>query len=402
MTNLEGSIDASELRGVLDSVNGKDDDDNDDKCDASASPVSWNDRFRSRLTELAVRHGFKQKHQFSLEVISDAALDFMFDEVSVNSESPGETWACAPETCEVPRSNLEVHESGVDEEVEEARLETNKWATKCGRLTADLDAALGAVRLLADEVGIESSDRSLPHKLAKQVHARVSANANENHCMNLEINRLRAAMTGIGVPDVPQGSDSELVSRQCQELSHHLDVVRRGGFQVQPIEEDDAKPHEHAPKSREERLADLAKMQQEATGQMIEMAMIDGFVTRDMDPATAMSKTMEWAGAEDAKRRKVSVESVESVSSDIAAAVSVAQGMSGDLPKPTRTAAPPVSATDTNNEDAKERADRAWVEGAEAEPVEPEPAPRAGGLMGPGYDESNQSELEGEGVVGED
>lgn len=201
---------------------------------------------------------------------------------------------CSPdvETCQVPRENLAPTEDGPPGSFDRL-LET------ASRNAADLDAARGAVRLMAESVGIESGEGCNVAKLAKQVNAILSSWATQYLSMDSELANLRGAMVRFRMPEVPEPEDGQELTDHCQVLAHHMDVLGNAGFSCSPTEKPSSAP-DGAPMSRDDRLSALAAAQQEAQRMMIDLAVLDGFVAPGMPAPLVMAKTMEWAKAMDA------------------------------------------------------------------------------------------------------
>lgn len=284
VSELEGSIDVSELLDVRVAMSFQPTDEED-----SASTVDWNDRMRSKVCELATTFGWRTQHHLTLKANSYAALDWMIDNVSPSKDNP-------LETARVPRSSMDGGPE--DGEVPAAIMWQREWE----KIHAQFDAARGAVRILATAVGIESGDVCDVAKLGKQVHGRVASMSTQYWSMGDELQNLRGAMTRMQMPDVPQGEDGMELPKQCQALAHHMDVLKRTGFAVAPEEAKEG-VHVHAPQTREERFERLKVAQQEATRMMIDLATIDGYVSKDTPADEVMAKTMAWSVRIDQERR---------------------------------------------------------------------------------------------------
>lgn len=296
VSELEGSIDALELTDVLNAVNNRTSlkewqetaevPRSSVDMDAGHSPRSIfdgggmeptaNETFRDRVIKVAVALGFDHDaKEKELVLRSNAALDWLCEWSNGDSQNkPAEDW----------RKRFELSEAMVN-----ATFEV-------------LAAARGAVRILGTAVGIESGNDCNVAKLAKQVHGRVGSMSTQYWSMDGELDNLRGAMSRIQMPDVPPRVDDMELPKQCQTLAHHMDVLKRTGFAVVPEE---AKPgvHVHGPQTREERFERLKVAQQEATRMMIDLATIDGYVTKDTPADEVMAKTMSWSIDIDNKRK---------------------------------------------------------------------------------------------------
>ena len=235
------------------------------------------------------------------------------------------------ETCEVPRSNLEM---GVEAEraperitkllervaVQEAKLSSLRYAAKqleqslakksgevelLGRDLAKskdrsnslyvqrmnqseaYDALRGAAMLLAEECNIDCTSDSHFPKVLKQCLGRVKLMVERHANMDEELRNLRQAMHRFGIPSMPVMSTSASIVDELKVIAHEFDVKKREGWRVGHLEWDSL--------GREHKVSLLRQTQQLAQNQMISLATDDGHVMEGMDIQETWEAVRDWA-----------------------------------------------------------------------------------------------------------
>ncbi len=258
------------------------------------------------------------------QTLSELSLDVSVDELTQVISALDSVSCCPnerfewkgpprePDTCDVPRLSME------QEICEGPRIrfddltDTPQFTdtpsnvirgmdSENARVRNLLDAARGAAVLLAGALGMDEPGAEMPiHTILKQANARATRFRGDYVAMDAEMVNLVTAMYRFGFPPV-EGLDRETQSipRQMQSVAHHFDVLKRHGGSVNSGLE-----VESLPRTREELMAVMGKLQQDAMRAVIDVALIDGFITKDMDPKQATAGAMRWAAAEDSRRKK--------------------------------------------------------------------------------------------------
>lgn len=214
---------------------------------------------------------------------------------------PGKYTSPTPsqETCDVPRSNLEMGECKEAAKDDETVVEIVE--ARLARIHAErhLEAARGAVQILAEAVGIPSGPDCNVAKLAKQAHGKFQGMFDIQLKMDGELDNLRGAMTRFGMADVPQAEDGQELTKQCAAIAHHFDVMIRQGWGVSTERlQDDGKP-----KTRKQLNQELREVQQDAQRRMVDLATLDGYLDNDTPKADGMAQVIRWAAAMDENRK---------------------------------------------------------------------------------------------------
>jgi hypothetical protein len=148
-----------------------------------------------------------------------------------------------------------------------------------------LDAARGAVCLLAEVCGIESGEHSNVAKLAKSCRAVVQAAKELPPAIDKELANLRGAMRRMGL-EIPDAKPGEWPTGAIARMAHEVDLAVRGG---------EVLISSSVPKDRDGLMGELAALSSCTSRCMIEIAKIDGYVSKDMGEQEAFDAVRRWA-----------------------------------------------------------------------------------------------------------
>ena len=179
-------------------------------------------------------------------------------------------------------------------EVQEALLTTTR---------EHLDAALGAARIMAEALGIDSSERSHVAKLLKQCHSKTEMHRQNFRDMENELFNLESAMRRFGFD--PLVDKAQPLPKYCQHLAHNFDTMKREGWALGKRVEADSVSEGRAVVhlSREQKIAKLFSIQMAGSALMVAMATEDGFIKEGMDNAQVAEASMKWSRHIDNQRR---------------------------------------------------------------------------------------------------
>ena len=179
-------------------------------------------------------------------------------------------------------------------EVQEALLTTTR---------EHLDAALGAARIMAEALGIDSSERSHVAKLLKQCHSKTEMHRQNFRDMENELFNLESAMRRFGFD--PLVDKAQPLPKYCQHLAHNFDTMKREGWALGKRVEADSVSEGRAVVhlSREQKIAKLFSIQMAGSALMVAMATEDGFIKEGMDNVQVAEASMKWSRHIDNQRR---------------------------------------------------------------------------------------------------
>jgi len=221
------------------------------------------------------------------------------------------------ESCDVPASSIAPDRDGLTQRAEELS-ELSELARNRGELSElarnrgeKLNSILGAVRLLAGVLasGVKITTWSNIPKLLKQMMARATEMRDEQAAVDGETSNLLRALSRLGIHQFSADTydDVGAGSKRLQLIAHDLDILKRDGIRLTtPVDAyvDDS-PFSPNSVHRGDKLSEIGRLQKRISGQMLDLATEDGFVTEGMDAVESRARVLEWSAAMDRNARQV-------------------------------------------------------------------------------------------------